>query len=87
MSYRAINDKLIVKTLSVSETAQTIPLEVIATTELTEDLQGKIIYANRHKVSQFEGEDEDTQTSGGIYLAKGMKYGALKLEDVLAIKE
>lgn len=85
--YRAINDKVVVKALTASDSIQTIPLEVIATTELTEDLQGKTIFVSRHKIMQFDSEDEDTETKSGIILAKGMKYGVVRLDDILAIKE
>lgn len=84
--YRAINEWVIVKRdlqdkktesgiiLNAPDDLQVLELEVTATTDVTKDLQGKIIVVQRHKVMQLNQSSNE-------------KYGSVKLEDILAVKE
>jgi co-chaperonin GroES (HSP10) len=83
--YKAINDNIIVtrnyqdkKTASgiiLNETSegQVFELEVVATTEITKELQGKKVFALRHKVAQLNESE-------------GIIYGSLSYKDILAVK-
>ena len=85
--YKAINDQVIVKkdytekningiivpTTGQNTEKQILEFEVVATTELTQELQGKTICAARHKIGQL--------TDGELV------YGSLSYKDILAIKE
>lgn len=85
--YQAINDYVIAKRViqekttnsgiiltSSSETDQVFELEVVATTDLTRDLKDKIIIAPRHKCTQITESEKEI-------------YGAVKLEDIIGIKD
>ena len=84
--YRAINDYVIVKRsyeekktesgiiLKNSSEDQMMEFDVVATNELTEALAGKTVVAPRYKVFQLNPDSE-------------VKYGAIKVEEILAIKE
>ena len=84
--YRAINDYVIVRRdyedkktdsgiiLRNSSEDQMMEFEVVGTNERSEDLQGKIIVAARHKVFQLNADSTE-------------KYGAVKIDDILAVKE
>lgn len=83
--FKAINDNVIVvrdyrekKTdtgiyLSETSEGQVFELEVVATTDLTKDLQDKTVYALRHKVAQLNESE-------------GVVYGSVSYKDVLAVK-
>jgi co-chaperonin GroES (HSP10) len=83
--YKAINDNVIVvrdyrekKTASgiiLNETSegQVFELDVVATTDITKELEGKKVYALRHKVSQLNESE-------------GVIYGSLSYKDILAVK-
>ena len=84
--YRAINKYVIIKrdyteeevhssglVLTKNTLAQVLDFEVVATTDETKELQGKIIMAERSRVKQMnEGE---------------IVYGAVSYDDILAVKE
>jgi len=84
--YRAINKYVIIKRdyteeevhssgliLEKNTLAQVLDFEVVATTEQTEELQGKTIMAERSRVKQMnEGQ---------------VVYGAISYDDILAVKE
>lgn len=84
--FRAINDWVIVRRdlqeqktesgiiLNPSDESQVLELEVYSTTEETAGLEGKTVLCERHKVRQLNPSAEE-------------KFGAVKLEDVLAVKE
>lgn len=85
MKYEAINNYIIVKKETRSVTAGGIHLaaavetavtdfDVVATTEITKTLQGKTIYCARSHVMEL-GTEAD------------VKYGAVKLDNVIAIKQ
>ena len=84
--FRAINDYIIVirnledkKTesgiiLTAMDETQVLELEVHSVSDAAKGLEGKTVYAERHKVKQLTpGTDR--------------KYGSVKLEDILAVKE
>lgn len=83
--YKAINDNVIVvrdyrekKTesgifLSESSEGQVFELKVVATTELTKELQDKTVFAPRHKVSQLNESE-------------GVVYGSVCYKDILAVE-
>lgn len=83
--YKAINDNVIVvrdyrekKTASgilLTETSegQVFELDVVATTDITKELQGKKVYAPRHKVIQLNESE-------------GVIYGSVSYKDILAVK-
>lgn len=85
-NYKAINDNVIVirdyrdkKTaggiiLTETSEGQVFELEVVATNDITKELQGKTVYALRHKVVQLN-ESEN------------VVYGSLNYKDILAVKE
>ena len=83
--YKAINDNVIVvrdyrekKTdtgifLTETSEGQVFELDVVATTDITKELQGKKVYALRHKVAQLNESE-------------GVIYGSLSYKDILAVK-
>lgn len=84
--FRAINDWVIVRRdlqekktesgiiLNANDETQILELEVYSTSEKTSGLEGKTVMCERHKVRQLNPSAEE-------------KYGAVKLEDILAVKE
>jgi co-chaperonin GroES (HSP10) len=83
--YKAINDNVIVvrdyrekKTdtgifLTETSEGQVFELDVVATTDITKELQGKKVYALRHKVAQLNESE-------------GVIYGSVSYKDILAVK-
>ena len=86
MNYQAFNKNIIVKierpkeesTLSgiiieKKNVSDIRDFEVVATNELTEDLQGKVVVAFIEDINQFSDSGE--------------LYGALALDDILAVRK
>lgn len=87
-AYEAINDVLVVKTVKNDNfKSQMLECEVIETTEQTKELQSRTVYAQRSKVFDLAGEEEEAQTASGILLAGKKAYAVVRLEDIYAIKK
>jgi len=83
--YKAINDNVIVardyrdkKTdsgifLTDTSEGQVFELKVVATTDVTKELQDKTVFAPRHKVAQLNQSEE-------------VVYGSVSYKDILAVK-
>ena len=74
--HRDLDDKKTESGIIVTPIDQTqiLELEVTSTTEQTKGLQGKTVVIPRHKVIQLNESSLE-------------KWGAVKLEDIVAIKE
>jgi co-chaperonin GroES (HSP10) len=84
--YKAINDNVIVLRdyrerttesgilLTATSEGQVLDVKVVATNDITEDLQDKIILVLRHKVMQLNESE-------------AVVYGSVNYKDILAVKE
>lgn len=84
MKYQAFNNRIVVSQpnqqtsaggiiFAASAEKPVVEVLVVATTELTEALQGKTICVERRHCSELEDDGE-------------VKYASVKLEDIVAVK-
>lgn len=86
--YTAFNDKVIVKVKNDTNLKnQTLAATVVATTELTEALQGKTIIAERRHFTELEDIEETATTASGILLGDKISYASVSTDHIVAIKD
>lgn len=86
--YTAFNKRIIIKVKNDTNLSkQTLSGEVIATTELTKELQGKTIIAERRHFTELGDTGEQSTTSFGLVLGDKVSYASIDIEHIMAIKD
>lgn len=66
---------------------QTLAGTVVATTELTRELEGKTIIAERRHFTELSDTGEQSTTDFGIILGDRLSYASIDTEHIVAIKD
>lgn len=86
--YTAINNRVIVKVKNDTNlNNQTLLGEVIATTDVTKELQGKTVIAERRHFTELADTGEEATTNYGIILGDKISYASLDINNIVAIKD
>jgi len=86
--YTAFNKNVIVKVQNDTNlNNQTLTAKVVATTDLTEKLQDKLIIAERRNFTELGDTGEKVETSSGIILGDKISYASINTDNIVAIKD
>jgi len=86
--YTAFNNNVICKVQHDTNLKnQTLSAKVVATTELTEALQDRVIIAERRYFIELSDTGESKTTTSGIILGDSISYAAINADNIVAVKD